>query len=52
MHVLQTTFQYALNDMVVDQFEDGDMHINVAIKFSSLRRKHGRAIRGENDKGV
>ena len=51
MHVLQTTFQYTLNDMVVDQFEDDDMHINVAIKLSSLE-KPGQAIRGKNDKGV
>ena len=48
IHVLQTTFLYALNDRIADEFKDHKTYNNVASKFSSLPRKHGRAIRGKN----
>ena len=52
MHELQTIFPYDLNDRIGDEFKTDNKHINVAVKFSFLPIKYGRANRGKNHKGV
>ena len=52
MHELRTIFPYSLNDRIGDEFKTDNKHINAAAKFSSWPRKHSRANRGKNHKGV
>ena len=52
MHELRTIFPYGLNNRIGDEFKTDNKYINVAAKFSSLLRKHSRANRGKNNKGV
>ena len=52
MHELRTNFPYGLNDRIGDEIKTDNKHINVAAKFSSLPRKHSRANRRKNHKGV
>ena len=51
MHELWKNFPYGVNDSIGDEFKTDNKHINVASKFSSLRRKYIRANRGKNQKG-
>ena len=51
MHELRTVFPYDLNDRIGDEFKTDNEHINVAVKISSLPRKHSRANHGKNHKG-
>ena len=52
MHELRTIFWHDLNGKIGDEFKTDNKHINVAAKFSCLPRKHSRANRGKNHKGV
>ena len=52
IHELRTIFPYGLNDRIGDEFKTDNKQNNVAAKFSFLPRKHSRATRGKNHKGV
>ena len=52
MHELRTILPYGLNDRMGDEFKTDNKQINVAVKFSSLPRKHICANRWKNHKGV
>ena len=52
MHELRTIFPCGLNGTIGDEIKTDNKHINVAAKFSSLPRKHSRANRRKNHKGV
>ena len=52
MHELRTIFQHGLNDRKGDGFKTDNKHINVGAKSSSLPKRHSRANRGKNHKGV
>ena len=52
MHELQTIFPYGLNEKMGDELKTDNKHINIVAKFSSFPRKHSRANRGKNLKGV
>ena len=52
MHELRLIFPYGLNERIGDKFKTDNKYINVAAKFSSLPRKHSRANRKKNHKGV
>ena len=44
----ETYWMHGVNDSIQDKFKIHNKHINVATKFSSLPRKHGRTNCGKN----